>query len=90
MHQPARAAVRRSAVQWGEQLTTAGVSNYNGMVVSFQHRFVGWSQGIVQANYTYGHAFDESQTVACINLPPGVSGAAGSEQHPGQLRSGGV
>ena len=41
------------------QLTTAGVSNYNGMVVSFQHRFTGWSQGIFQANYTYGHAFDE-------------------------------
>jgi hypothetical protein len=41
------------------QLTTAGVSNYNGMVVSFQHRFTGWSQGIIQTNYTYGHAFDE-------------------------------
>jgi hypothetical protein len=41
------------------QMTTAGVSNYNGMVVSFQHRFAGWSQGIFQANYTYGHAFDE-------------------------------
>jgi hypothetical protein len=41
------------------QLTTAGVSNYNGMVVSFQHRFTGWSQGIFQANYTYGHAIDE-------------------------------
>ena len=41
------------------QLTTVGVSNYNGMVISFQHRFTGWSQGIFQANYTYGHAFDE-------------------------------
>jgi hypothetical protein len=41
------------------QLTTAGVSNYNGLVVSFQHRFTGWSQGIFQANYTYGHAIDE-------------------------------
>jgi hypothetical protein len=41
------------------QLTTAGISNYNGLVVSFQHRFTGWSQGIFQANYTYGHAFDE-------------------------------
>ncbi len=47
--------------QFGEvsQLTTAGVSNYNGMVVSFKHRFTRWSQGIFQANYTYGHAFDE-------------------------------
>jgi hypothetical protein len=41
------------------QLSTAGVSNYNGMVVSFQHRFTGWSQGVFQANYTFGHAFDE-------------------------------
>jgi hypothetical protein len=43
-----------------EQVTTAGVSNYNGLVVSFQHRFIGWSRGIFQANYTYSHAFDES------------------------------
>ena len=41
------------------QLTTAGVSNYNGMVATFQKRFTGRSQGIFQANYTYGHAFDE-------------------------------
>ena len=42
------------------QLTTAGVSNYSGMVVTFQQRFTGWSQGIFQASYTYGHAFDEA------------------------------
>ena len=42
------------------QLTTVGVSNYNGMVISFQHRFRGWSQGTFQVNYTYGHAFDEA------------------------------
>jgi len=29
------------------------------MVVSFQHRFSRWGQGLIQANYTYGHAFDE-------------------------------
>lgn len=40
-------------------LDTKAVSNYNGMVVSFQHRFGRWSQGIFQANYTYGHALDE-------------------------------
>jgi len=42
------------------QLTTVGISNYNGMVVTFQQRFTGWSQGILQASYTYGHAFDEA------------------------------
>jgi hypothetical protein len=35
------------------------VSNYNGMVVSFQHRFSRRTQGLFQANYTYSHAFDE-------------------------------
>jgi hypothetical protein len=35
------------------------VSNYNGMVVSFKHQFSGWTDGLIQANYTYGHAFDE-------------------------------
>ena len=38
------------------QFNTPGVSNYNGMVASFLHRFSRWSQGLFQANYTYGHA----------------------------------
>jgi len=41
------------------QLTTNGVSNYNGMVTSFQHRFSRWTQGFFQVNYTYSQAFDE-------------------------------
>jgi hypothetical protein len=41
------------------EITTAGVSNYSGMVASFQHRFTGAGQGLFQANYTYGHALDE-------------------------------
>jgi Carboxypeptidase regulatory-like domain/TonB-dependent Receptor Plug Domain len=42
-----------------QQLDTKGISNYNGMVVSVQHLLSGWSQGLFQANYTYGHALDE-------------------------------
>jgi hypothetical protein len=42
-----------------QQLDTKAISNYNGMVVSLQHRFSRWSQGLFQANYTYGHALDE-------------------------------
>jgi len=38
---------------------TNALSNYNGMVISFNHQFVHWTQGLVQVNYTYGHAFDE-------------------------------
>ena len=41
------------------QYNTNAVSNYNGMVASFQHRFSRWTQGLFQANYTFGHAFDE-------------------------------
>ena len=38
---------------------TDAVSNYNGMVVSFEQRVTRWGSGIFQANYTYGHALDE-------------------------------
>jgi hypothetical protein len=38
---------------------TEAVSNYNGMVVSFEHRFTRWGSGLFQANYTSGHALDE-------------------------------
>ncbi len=44
------------------QVTTfrwAAVSNYNGLVASFQHRFSRWTPGLVQVNYTFGHALDE-------------------------------
>jgi hypothetical protein len=36
-----------------------GISNYNGMVLSYKHRFSGLGGGVVQLNYTYSHAFDE-------------------------------
>jgi Carboxypeptidase regulatory-like domain len=41
------------------EFDTNAISTYNGMVISFQHRLRRWSQGIFQANYTYGHALDE-------------------------------
>jgi hypothetical protein len=41
------------------ELTFVGISNYNGLVASFQHRFTKYGQGIFQANYTFGHALDE-------------------------------
>lgn len=44
---------------WVVQSNSNAVSSYNGMVVSFQHRFSRWGQGLFQANYTYGHALDE-------------------------------
>lgn len=41
------------------EATTPAVSNYNGMVVSFEQRFSRWGQGLLQVNYTYGHGLDE-------------------------------
>ena len=41
-----------------EYITNA-VSNYNGMVASFRQQVTRWGKGLFQANYTYGHAFDE-------------------------------
>jgi hypothetical protein len=41
------------------EYNTSAVSNYNGMVVSFEQRFHRWGQGQFQINYTYGHALDE-------------------------------
>jgi hypothetical protein len=38
---------------------TSAISNYNGMVVSFELRFTRRGSGLLQINYTFGHAFDE-------------------------------
>lgn len=65
------------------QITTNAVSNYNGMVVSFQHRFSGWGQGLFQANYTYGHAFDE---VSNGGLGTFTFGSSLFPQDPNNLR----
>jgi hypothetical protein len=39
---------------------TSAVSNYNGAVVSLQHRLTHWSHGFLQVNYAFGHALDET------------------------------
>jgi hypothetical protein len=65
------------------QITSAAVSNYNGMVVSFRHRFSHWTQGLFQANYTYGHAFDE---VSNGGFNAFTGGSALSPQDPNNLR----
>jgi carboxypeptidase family protein len=41
------------------EFETNAVSNYNGMVVSFEQRVTRWGSGLLQVNYTYGHALDE-------------------------------
>jgi Carboxypeptidase regulatory-like domain len=41
------------------EIKSTGISNYNALVISFNHRFGGSSQGLLRANYTYGHTLDE-------------------------------
>lgn len=41
------------------QYASDAISNYNGMVLSFEKRINRWGSGILQVNYTYGHALDE-------------------------------
>jgi hypothetical protein len=65
------------------QITSAAVSNYNGVVVSFRHRFSRWTQGLFQANYTYGHAFDEVSDGGMFAF---THGSALSPQNPNNLR----
>ena len=65
------------------QLTTNGVSNYNGMVASFRHRFSRWAQGFFQLNYTYSHAFDEVSNGGLYSF---TYGSSIYPQDPNQLR----
>jgi len=67
-----------------EQATKA-VSNYNGMVLSFEQRFTRWGNGLFQANYTYGHALDEVSNGG-LNAGAFTSGSWLSPQDPNNLR----
>jgi hypothetical protein len=63
------------------EFNTGGVSNYSGMIVSFQRRS---SLGIIQANYTYSHALDEISNGGASY--PFTSASAGAPQNPNNIR----
>ena len=65
------------------QWSTRAISNYNGMVASFRHQFSGWGGGLVQVNYTYGHALDEVSNGGLLNF---TNGDVLSPQDPSNLR----
>jgi carboxypeptidase family protein len=65
------------------EFNTKAVSNYNGMVISFGHRFTRWTQGMFQANYTYGHAFDEVSNGGYFSF---TSASSLNPQDPNNLR----
>lgn len=72
-------------------IASVAVSNYNGTVVSFLQRFSRWGSGMLQANYTYGHALDEVSNGGQINFttvgllspqdPNNLRGAYGSAEY---------
>jgi hypothetical protein len=65
------------------QFNASAVSNYNGMIVFFQHRFAGLGGGVVHASYTYGHAFDEASNGGWVAF---TSGSSISPQDSSNLR----
>jgi hypothetical protein len=65
------------------EVSSVGVSNYNGIVASYKHRFSGAGGGLVQFNYTYGHAFDIISNGGFNGFAADSSGAgATSITHP--------
>jgi hypothetical protein len=68
------------------QLETSAISNYHAMVVSFEHRFTHWGQGLFEANYTYGHALDEISNGGLAPFAYGSFGGSLSPQDPSNLR----
>jgi Carboxypeptidase regulatory-like domain len=65
------------------QYETSAISNYNGMVVSFEQRFSRWGSGTLQVNYTYGHALDE---VSNGGIAQFAFGSSVFPQDPNNLR----
>jgi len=65
------------------EINTTAISSYAGMVASLRHRLHRWTQGLLQANYTFGHALDESGglntfTSASLMSPPDPNNLRGS------------
>jgi len=67
-------------------MTSVGVSNYHGVVTSFKHRLGGRSQGLLQANYTYGRAFDEGSNGGLLLFVNGAGGNPINPQDPNNPR----
>ena len=65
------------------QWSSRAISNYNGMVATYRHQFSGWGSGLVQLNYTYGHALDEVSNNGLVSF---AAGSSLSPQDPSNLR----
>jgi hypothetical protein len=68
------------------QYQNGGVSNFNGVTATFQHRFSRWNKGQFSANYTYGHAFDVSSNGGITNTPFAPGSSLSTPQDPNNIR----
>jgi hypothetical protein len=68
-----------------------GVSNYNGLTTSFQHRFTKWTQGVLQINYTWSHAFDDVSNGGLLPFQDNATGGSATSilnpENPYNLRA---
>jgi outer membrane receptor protein involved in Fe transport len=68
------------------QYQSAGVSNYNGVAVTLNHRFTGWGGGQFNFNYLYGHALDIASNGGLSNIPFSFLSTAAIPQDPFNIR----
>jgi len=66
------------------EIHSAGVSNYNGLVVSFRHRLAKGFQ--VQANYAWSHALDEVSNGGFFFFNGGEGGSVLNPQDSNDIR----
>lgn len=66
------------------QLQTSGVSNYNGMTATVQHRVAHGLQ--VLANYTWSHAFDDVSNGGFLNFNFGTNNSLLDQVDPNNVR----
>jgi len=66
-----------------DQWASRAISHYHGLVASFRREFQGWGNGLVQVNYTFGHALDEVSNNGIVGF---TLGSSNSPQDPSNLR----
>jgi hypothetical protein len=67
-------------------VTSGGISNYNGMTFSYQHRFSGLGGGVVQFNYTYSKAMDDVSNGGFFQFSETGTGSILNPQNPFDLK----
>src|SRR5258707_4580813 len=65
------------------QVSSAGISNYNGLTVSFQRKF---SSLQLQANYTWSHAMDDISNGGFLPFTFSTNESTSNPQDPFNLR----